>query len=47
MINESRDAPVGVEGDVLIAFLLLLPEVEVLGLIGESEFLKDEGDFPD
>ena len=46
VVDERRDAPVGVVLCVLRCLLLALAEVEIDGLVGEAELLEHERDFP-
>ena len=46
MVDDRRDAAVGVVLGVLGGLVLALLEVEVDGLVGQAELLKDEGDLP-
>lgn len=46
MVHYSRDATVGVELGVVRSFMLALAEVKVDRLIGQTEFLEDDGDLP-
>lgn len=42
-ILDSRNATVGIDADK--RFLLHIREFDILGLVGDTEFLEDDGDF--
>lgn len=46
MIDEGGNASVGVDLEVLGAFVFLLFEIEADGLVAEAEFVQKEGYFP-
>lgn len=46
MVNERRNAAVGVEFGMLCALLLVLAEVEEDSLVVETELLEDDENFP-
>jgi hypothetical protein len=46
MVDDSRDAAVGVELQVFWALVLLLAKIEVHSLICQPELFKDDGGFP-
>ena len=46
VVDDGRDAAVGVELGVLRPLLLALLEVEIDRLVRETELFKDNGDFP-
>ena len=47
VVDERRDAPIGVVLRVRRRLLLVVEDVEVNGLIGETELLEDERDLPE
>ena len=47
VVDNGRDATVGVELHKVWTLLLALLEVEVDGFICQSEFFKDDGNFPE
>lgn len=46
MINQTRDAPIGVELGVLGILVLILVEIKEFGLVHEFEFVKNKGNLP-
>lgn len=46
VIDNSRNASVGVVLDVLWRLLLVFIEVEVDGVVGQPELLEDDSDLP-
>ena len=46
VVDERRDAPVGVVLGVLLILLLVLAEVEVDGAVVEAELLEDDDYLP-
>lgn len=47
VVDNGRDATVGVKLHVIWTLVLGLLEVEVDGLICQPEFFKNDGDFPE
>ena len=47
VVNDRRYAPIGVVLRVRRRLLLVVEDVEVNGLIGETELLEDERDLPE
>ena len=47
MVNDGRDATVGIDLEVFWGLLLLLAEIEVHGFIRQPEFLEDDCYFPE
>ena len=46
VIDESGDAAVRIDLEVFWTLLLLLLEIQVYGLVGKTELIKEEGNFP-
>ena len=46
VIDESGDAAVRVDLEVFRTLLFLLLEIQVYGLVGKTELIKEEGNFP-
>ena len=46
VVDDGGDATVGVDLQKLWALLLFLAEIEIHGLVRQSEFFEDGGDFP-
>ena len=46
VVDNGGDLAVGIDLDVLWIRLLAFLEVEILGLVGETKLLKNDGNFP-
>lgn len=47
VVDDGRNAAVGVELDVLGRLLLVLLEVKVYGAVGQAEFFENDGNLPE
>ena len=47
VVNDGRDAAVGVNLQIFWSFLFLLAEVKIDGFVRQVEFFKNEGNFPE
>ena len=47
VVDDSRDATVGVDLQVVWALLLFFAEVEIDRLVRQPELFKNDGDFPE
>ena len=46
VVDDRRNAAVGIDLQVFWGFMFLLAEVEIHGFVRQPEFFKDYGDFP-
>ena len=46
VVDDGWNATVGVDLQVFWTLVLFLAKIEVHGLVGQPEFLKNDGDFP-